>query len=94
MLVTAVESTLLSAAAYDASRQLLWLEFQSGALYCYFGVPPTVHQELIGASSKGKYFNLNIRGHFAYRKEAHGGRCGQQRGMARTHRTAPSDNSD
>lgn len=68
MLVTVVESTTLSCAAYDASRQLLWLKFQTGAVYCYFGVPPQIHQELISAPSKGKYFNLNIRGHFAYAK--------------------------
>ena len=69
MLITAVESTTLSIVAYDASRQLLWLEFQAGAVYCYFGVPAKVHQQLISAPSKGKYFNLSIRGHFAYRKE-------------------------
>lgn len=74
MLVTGVESTTLSSAAYDASRQLLWLEFLNRTVYCYFDVPPKVYQELIGAPSKGRYFNLNIRGHFAYRKEAHGPR--------------------
>ena len=69
---------MLSSTVYDASRQLLWLEFQSGAVYCYFGVPPKVHQDLISAPSKGRYFNLSIRGRFAYRKEAHGGRSGKQ----------------
>ena len=44
---------MLSSTVYDASRQLLWLEFQSGAVYCYFGVPPQVHQDLISAPSKG-----------------------------------------
>ena len=70
MIVTTVESSTLSRAAYDAARQLLWLKFQGGPLYCYFGVPPEVHQELIRAPSKGKYFNLCIRGHFPYRKES------------------------
>lgn len=68
-LVTAVDSTTLSSVAYDASCQLLWLRFQGGAIYCYFGVPPKMHQELISAPSKGKYFNQYIRGHFAYRKQ-------------------------
>jgi hypothetical protein len=49
MVVTAVQSATLSSTVYDASRQLLWLEFQSGAVYCYFGVPPKVHQDLISA---------------------------------------------
>ena len=70
MLITVVESTTLSSAAYDPSRQLLWLTFPSGAVYCYFAVPQHIHQELISAPSIGKYFNLNIRGHFDYRKLA------------------------
>jgi hypothetical protein len=74
MVVTAVQSTTLSSTVYDASRQLLWLEFQSGAVYGYFGVPPQVHQDLISAPSKGKYFNRSIRGRFAYRKEPDSGR--------------------
>lgn len=69
VLVTTVESSTLSHAAYDAASQLLWLKFQSGAEYCYFDVPPDVHQELISAPSKGKYFNQYIRGHFPYRKQ-------------------------
>lgn len=70
MLITVVESTTLFCAAYDPSRQLLWLTFQSGAVYCYLGVPQHIHHELISAPSKRQYFNLNIRGPFAYYKQA------------------------
>lgn len=64
MLATTVESTTLATVAYDAPRQLLWLEFRSHARYCYFGVPAAVHQGLLAAPSKGTYFNRNIRGRF------------------------------
>ena len=67
MRVATVESTTLATVAYDEAREVLQLEFCSRAVYLYFGVPPTVHQALLGAPSKGKYFNQNIRGRFRYR---------------------------
>ena len=33
-----------------------------GGIYLYFVVPPKVHEDLIRASSKGRYFYYNIRG--------------------------------
>jgi hypothetical protein len=72
MLVTAVESTTLTTVAYDAAYRMLWLQFRSGAVYRYFGVPPTVHQALMAATSKGAYFNHHIRGHFSYQREPNG----------------------
>jgi len=70
MLITPVESTTLAFIAYDAPTQLLWLAFRTGPLYCYFGVPPAVHQDLLQAPSKGAYFNRSIRGRFNYHREA------------------------
>ena len=67
MRVTAVESTTLATVSYDDAQGLLQLEFCSRAVYQYFGVPATVHQSLLDASSKGRYFNQAIRGHFPYR---------------------------
>jgi len=67
MRVTALESTRLVTVSYDDARELLQLEFCSRAVYQYFGVPAAVHQSLLGASSKGRYFNRVIRGHFPYR---------------------------
>jgi lysyl-tRNA synthetase class 2 len=63
---TAVESTTLAAFAYDDAREVLQLEFRSGVVYHYFGVPAAVHEELLCAPSKGKYFNQSIRGRFRY----------------------------
>jgi hypothetical protein len=67
MCVVTVESTTLATVAYDEARELLQLEFCSRAVYLYFGVPATVHQALLAAPSKGRYFNQTIRGRFSYR---------------------------
>jgi hypothetical protein len=67
MRVTAVESTTLVTVSYDDARALLQLEFCSRAVYQYFSVPAAVHQSLLDASSRGRYFNQAIRGYFPYR---------------------------
>ena len=68
MRMVAVESSTLAAVGYDAGRKVLALEFSSEAIYHYFGVPAAVHQSLLNASSKGTFFNRNIRGWFAHRR--------------------------
>ncbi|MBV8280221.1 MAG: KTSC domain-containing protein [Verrucomicrobia bacterium] len=67
MRATAVESTTLTTVSYDDAKGLLQLEFCSRAVYQYFSVPAVVHQSLLDASSKGRYFNQAIRGRFPYR---------------------------
>ncbi len=66
MRIATVESTTLATVAYDEARELLQLEFYSRAVYLYFGVPAAVHQALLGAPSKGRFFNQTIRGRFRY----------------------------
>ncbi len=67
MRVATVESTTLLTVSYDEARALLQLEFCSRAVYQYFSVPMAVHQSLLAAPSKGRYFNQAIRGRFPYR---------------------------
>jgi len=67
MRVTAVDSTTLVTVSYDDAREVLQLEFCSRAVYQYFSVPSAVYQSLLDASSKGRYFNQAIRGHFPSR---------------------------
>jgi hypothetical protein len=66
MKTTAVDSTLLRTIGYDATRQLLQIEFQNRSLYQYFAVPEAVYEELIQAPSKGTYFNQCIRPQFDF----------------------------
>jgi KTSC domain len=85
--VATVDSTTLATVAYDEAQELLQLEFCSRAVYLYFGVPATVHQALLGAPSKGKYFNQAIRGRFPYRPIPDSGSVPQVAKMpARCHR--------
>lgn len=87
MRVATVDSTTLATVAYDEAQELLQLEFCSRAVYRYFGVPVTVHQALLGASSKGRYFNQAIRGRFSYRPIPEPGSVPQDAKMAaRCHR--------
>jgi len=62
----AVESTTLGTVGYDGVSGILRLEFRSRAVYLYFGVPDSVYEALLAASSKGRYFNSAIRGHFPH----------------------------
>jgi hypothetical protein len=63
-----LQSTLLNAATYRDQSALLELEFGSGVVYRYVGVPEQVYRELVSAESKGRYFNQHIRNRFPYAK--------------------------
>lgn len=66
MKITSVESSTLATVGYEENGELLQLEFRSRAIYCYFAVPAAVHQTLLGAMSKGSYFNQAIRGRYRF----------------------------
>jgi KTSC domain len=66
MQVISVGSTALATVGYDEARELLQVEFDGRAIYHYFGVPVAVHQGLLAAPSKGRYFNQAIRGRFPF----------------------------
>jgi hypothetical protein len=68
MRVATVESATVVTVGYDEAQELMQLEFSSGAIYHYFGVPATVYEALLGAPSKGRYFNGTIRGRYPYRQ--------------------------
>jgi len=78
MHVTAVESSTLATIVYDEPRELLRLEFCSQAIYLYWEVPPIVHQGLLDAPSKGRYFNQAIRGHFPFQRVSPGSADGAE----------------
>ena len=56
-----VKSTNIAAVGYDSELKVLEVEFvNSGAVYQYYGVPAEVYQDLMDASSPGRYFSQNI----------------------------------
>jgi hypothetical protein len=66
-----LNSTLLNAATYQDQSALLELEFRSGAIYHYSGVPAQTYQQLLRAQSQGGFFNRHIRNHFNHAKIDH-----------------------
>ena len=63
-----VHSTTLASAGHDARAAVLELQFRNGTLYQYFHVPQSVYGNLLGAPSKGGYFNQSIRGRYPYQR--------------------------
>lgn len=60
-----LESKMLSAAAYDDSKQILYLRFRNtGQVYRYFDFPMAHQRDFLSAESKGRFFRSLIRDHF------------------------------
>jgi hypothetical protein len=59
-----VHSSVLTAVAYAPDE--LWAEFATGEIYRYRNVPLSLYEDLLGAESKGGYFNACIRDHFPF----------------------------
>jgi len=62
-----VESSNIVSMGYDPDEQILEVEFKNG-VYQYIGVKPDVHQAMIEADSKGKYFTSVIKPNYLYHK--------------------------
>lgn len=63
-----VESSNLTAAGYDPATQVLAVQFKSGTLYTYSGVPPETYADFMAAESKGAFFAKSVRGQFEHSK--------------------------
>lgn len=61
-----VDSSTLHDVAYDSERRRLVLTFVSGSVYEYADVPAVVARDLLGAESKGRYFNEHIRDQYRF----------------------------
>jgi hypothetical protein len=59
-----VKSRILRSLGYDESTKILEIEFQTGLLYQYAGVPIKVYRELIRSEEIGKYFTDKVRNRF------------------------------
>ena len=67
----ALESKMLSAAAYHNSKQILYLRFRNtGDVYRYFDFPSANYQAFLSAESKGRFFHTHIRDQFRYERMA------------------------
>lgn len=56
-----VTSSTVAAVGYEKESATLGARFHSGQEYHYFGVPESVFEGLLSASSVGSYFNHHVR---------------------------------
>ena len=56
-----VSSSAIEAVGYDPSTRRMRIRFAGRNEYDFCGVPETVYQGLMSASSKGTYYNDHIR---------------------------------
>ena len=61
-----VSSSNIASVGYDDASQNLEVEFLTGAIYEYYGVPGSVYQELVNASSVGGYFAQRIKNTYGF----------------------------
>jgi hypothetical protein len=49
---------------YNENSKILEIEFHSGLVYEYLGVPPKVYKDLMSSDAVGKYFSDKVRTRF------------------------------
>jgi hypothetical protein len=59
-----VKSRILRSVGYDASTKILEIQFCSGLVFQYSGVPAKVYTDLMRSSEIGKFFTDKIRTQF------------------------------
>jgi hypothetical protein len=60
-----VTSSAIQSIGYDPDSQTLEIEFKTGRVYQYLGVPQDEHDAMMNCESQGKYFNANIKGRYS-----------------------------
>ena len=50
----------------EEGTQTLEVQFVSGRVYQYYGVPENMHTRLMDAASKGQFFNAYIRNSYPF----------------------------
>ena len=63
---SSVASSNVSSIGYDSVTQTLEVEFLSGRVYQYYGVPDHLHEQIMQASSKGQFLNYYIKNSYPY----------------------------
>lgn len=59
-----VSSSVIRWYGFEPESRTLVIEFQSGHVYRYAGVPPETAAALAEAASKGRFFDSYIREHY------------------------------
>jgi hypothetical protein len=59
-----VKSRILRSIGYDESTKILEIEFSTGLVYRYLGVPPKTYRDLMQSGEIGKFFSEKVRPRF------------------------------
>ena len=65
---TTVASVVMTSIGYAPTTAILEIEFRNGSVYEYLDVPPDKYDALLGAPSKGRFFNMGVRAAFTFRR--------------------------
>ncbi|MCB9528933.1 MAG: KTSC domain-containing protein [Myxococcales bacterium] len=65
-----VSSSNLRSVGYDEGSETLEIEFHSGGVYRYRQVAQAVHDALLAADSKGRFFNAYIKDRYPFVRAA------------------------
>ena len=65
-------SSTIKSVEYDEDTRELDITFTSGKTYRYYNVPLEIYAVLLDAGSKGKFFNDNTKGAFAFTEVVRG----------------------
>jgi hypothetical protein len=71
MLREPVDSSTMRSVGYEPQGRTLEVEFAVGTVYEYLDVRASVHEELMAAESKGRYFNREVRDMYPYVRVSH-----------------------
>ena len=63
-----VESSSVDSIGYDPGTRRLYVRFVGGRGYVYYDVDQAVFDALLGADSKGRFVNSEIKGAYDYRR--------------------------
>lgn len=61
-----VASSNIASVGYDSATETLEVEFLNGSIYQYYNVPENMYDQLIKASSKGRFLHTYIKNAYPY----------------------------
>ncbi len=63
-----IDSSSIKSVGYDPDAEILEIEFRNGGVYQYLDVPKRVYEDVINASSAGRYHTVYIKDEFRFRR--------------------------
>lgn len=63
-----VISSTIEGIGYDNIYNILYIQFKTKAIYCYFNVSDYIYNSFLSSQSKGKFFECNIKTNYSYEK--------------------------